>query len=108
METVGDLLRRQDAVHCGSEPGMLEGHFCCGTSSRIESKHGGYQIFGFFGDVIPMWRGKSELAEEHLRFDLRLGLTSERRDTACVESTEEDVEDHTAAPDIALLSVFAS
>ena len=95
-------------MHCGAEPGVLEGHFCSGTGSRVESEHGGNQIFGSTGDVVPVRRGKSELAEEHLRFDLRLGLASERRDTGWVERTEENVEDNTAAPYIALLRVIAS
>jgi len=83
------------------DPGVLKSILCRNSTGRVKSEHFSDEVLGFRRNLIPLGLLESKLSSENIFNDLLVVLAVERRVAA-----EEDVENYSRAPDVALLIVL--
>lgn len=89
-----------DGAHLG-DPGVLQDELGRGALLGVEREQLRDQVLGLLGDLRPARVREGELTHPHLLHDLLVARTVEGR-----HPRQDDVEDHAARPDVALLVVL--
>lgn len=89
-----------DVAHLG-DPGVLEGLLSRGAALRLVGEQLGDQVLCLVGNVVPAWVREGELPDSHLLHDVLIAGPVEGG-----HAGQDDVQDDTARPDVALLIVL--